>query len=110
MINPANGKVVDRVVKGNVEDARAAIDFAADALKREKGAKTNISRVLQIVSGLIRDHETELATLMTLEQGKTLAESRGEIKFYAHTMEYYSGLKARGSQVQISESVEAGHR
>ncbi len=101
--NPANGKVVDRVVRGNVEDARAAIDFASDALKREKMSKTNISRILQLVSELIRNHETDLATLMTLEQGKTLAESRGEIRFFAHTMEYYAGLKARGSQVQISD-------
>jgi len=101
--NPANGNVVDRVARGNVEDARAAIDFGADALKKEKSSKTNIARILNIVSGLIRDHETELATLMTLEQGKTLVESRGEIKFFAHTIEYYAGLKARGSQVQISD-------
>lgn len=101
--NPANGKVVDRVSRGNIEDARAAIDFASDALKRERTAKSNISKILQIVSDLIRAHETELATLMTLEQGKTIVESRGEIKFFAHTMEYYAGLKARGSQVQISD-------
>jgi len=104
--NPANGKVVDSVARGNVQDVRAAIDYASDALKREKSAKTNISKILQVVSGLIRDHETELATLMTLEQGKTLQESRGEIKFFAHTMEYYAGLKARGSQVQISDATK----
>lgn len=103
--NPANGKVVDRVSRGNVDDARVAIDYAFEALKREKTTtKTNISRILALVSSLIREHETELATLMTLEQGKTLAESRGEIKFFAHTMEYYAGLRARGSQVQISDS------
>jgi succinate-semialdehyde dehydrogenase/glutarate-semialdehyde dehydrogenase len=104
--NPANGKVVDRVARGTVEDAKMAIDHAHDALKREKASKSNISRILQIVSALIREHETELATIMTLEQGKTLAESHGEIKFFAHTMEYYSGLKARGSQVQISDSTK----
>ncbi|HYB04646.1 MAG TPA: aldehyde dehydrogenase family protein [Nitrososphaerales archaeon] len=104
--NPANGTVVDRVARGTVEDARAAIDHASDALKRERTAKTNISRILQVVSDLIRAHETELATLMTLEQGKTLMESRGEIKFFAHTMEYYAGLKARGSQVQISDATK----
>jgi len=106
VVNPANGKIVDRVTRGNVEDAKAAIDHAHDALKREKATKSNISRILQTVSGLIREHETELATIMTLEQGKTLAESRGEIKFFAHTMEYYAGLKARGSQVQISDSTK----
>jgi succinate-semialdehyde dehydrogenase/glutarate-semialdehyde dehydrogenase len=106
VINPANGELVDQVTKGTIEDAKSAIDFALEALKRERASKTNISRILQIASELIRENELELATLMTLEQGKTLNESRGEIKFFAHTMEYYSGLKARGSQVQISDATK----
>jgi acyl-CoA reductase-like NAD-dependent aldehyde dehydrogenase len=106
IINPANGTVVDSVAKGTVEDARAAVDFAEGALKRERrqSTQTNISRILQVTSELVRQNETELATLMTLEQGKTLPESRGEIKFFAHTLEYYAGLKPRGSQVKISDT------
>jgi succinate-semialdehyde dehydrogenase/glutarate-semialdehyde dehydrogenase len=59
---------------------------------------------LYVTSDLVRQNEIELATLMTLEQGKTLMESRGEIKFFAHTLEYYAGLKARGSQIKISDA------
>ncbi len=104
--NPANGSVVGTVARGKVEDAKAAIDFAYEALNREKKqtTATNISRILQVTSDLVRQNETELATLMTLEQGKTLMESRGEIKFFAHTLEYYAGLKARGSQIRISDT------
>src|SRR5579872_1521800 len=103
-MNPANGSLVGRVAKATVADAKAAVDFAYDAWRKERrNPKANISRILQTVSELIREHELELAALMTLEQGKTLPESRGEIKFFAHTMEYYSGLKARGSQVPISD-------
>lgn len=105
--NPANGSLVGTVARGSKEDAKAAIDFAYDAFKRErKGSAnppTNISRILQIASELVRQNETELATIMTQEQGKTLVESRGEIKFFAHTLEYYAGLKARGSQINISD-------
>jgi acyl-CoA reductase-like NAD-dependent aldehyde dehydrogenase len=101
--NPANGSIVDSVARGSTEDAKAAIDFAYDALKREKVSQSNIAHILQATSELVRQNETELATLMTLEQGKTLVESRGEIKFFAHTLEYYAGLKARGSQVRISD-------
>jgi acyl-CoA reductase-like NAD-dependent aldehyde dehydrogenase len=104
--NPANGSVVGTVARGKVEDAKAAIDFAYEALNRDKKqtTATNISRILQVTSDLVRRNETELATLMTLEQGKTLMESRGEIKFFAHTLEYYAGLKARGSQIRISDT------
>jgi betaine-aldehyde dehydrogenase len=105
--NPANGSLVDTVAKGTPEDARAAIDFAYEAFKRERrggsSPPTNISRILQMTSELVRQNEKDLATTMTLEQGKTLAESRGEIKFFAHTLEYYAGLKARGSQVNTSD-------
>lgn len=103
--NPANGSVVGTVARGTIEDARAAIDSAHEAYNRErKRPSANMQRVLQIASDLVRQNETELATTMTLEQGKTLGESRGEIKFFAHTLEYYSGLKPRGSQVKISDS------
>jgi acyl-CoA reductase-like NAD-dependent aldehyde dehydrogenase len=108
--NPANGSLVGTVTKGTSEDARAAIDFAYDAFKKERrggtNPPTNISRILQTASELVRQSETELATTMTLEQGKTLIESRGEIKFFAHTLEYYAGLKARGSQVNISDQTK----
>lgn len=102
--NPANGSVVEEVAKGNREDAMAAIDHAHDAFRRErKKGSASIPRVLAAASELVRQNETELATLMTLEQGKTLAESRGEIRFFAHTLEYYAGLKSRGSSVNISD-------
>ncbi len=103
--NPANGSLVDTVSRGTVQDAKAAVDFASEAVSRERKQvpSTNISKILQKASSLVTEHETELATLMTLEQGKTLVESRGEIKFFAHTLEYYAGLKARGSQVNISD-------
>lgn len=104
--NPANKSVVGTVARGTIEDAKRAIDSASDALNREKrqASQSNISRVLYLASDLVRQNETELATLMTLEQGKTLMESRGEIKFFAHTLEYYAGLKPRGSQIRISDS------
>jgi acyl-CoA reductase-like NAD-dependent aldehyde dehydrogenase len=103
--NPANGSVVGTVARGSREDAKAAIDFAYEAFRRERRSNnpTNISRVLQAASEFVRENELVLATLMTQEQGKTLNESKGEIKFFAHTLEYFAGLKARGSQVNISD-------
>jgi acyl-CoA reductase-like NAD-dependent aldehyde dehydrogenase len=103
--NPASGAVVDSVVRGTVEDARAAIDAADAALKKQRrdNPPANIPRILQLTSELVRQNEAELAKLLTLEQGKTLPESLGEIRFFAHTLEYYAGLKLRGSRVNISD-------
>ncbi len=102
--NPANGSNVGTVARGTIEDAKAAIDSAYEAVDREKKQPTNIPTILLTTSALVRQSETELATLMTLEQGKTLMESRGEIRFFAHTLEYYAGIKARGSQIRISDT------
>jgi betaine-aldehyde dehydrogenase len=108
IFNPANGTTVGTVARGTVEDAKRAIDAAEAALTKQRRGPSpaNISRILQITSDLVRQNESELAKLLTLEQGKTLPESLGEIRFFAHTLEYYAGLKLRGSRVNISDTTK----
>ena len=106
VLNPADGQIVASVARGTVEDAKRAVDAAEEALERQRreAVPASISRILQVTSDLVRQNENELAKLLTLEQGKTLPESLGEIRFFAHTLEYYAGLKLRGSQVNISDT------
>jgi succinate-semialdehyde dehydrogenase/glutarate-semialdehyde dehydrogenase len=106
VFNPASGASVATVARGTVEDAKRAVDAAHDALakQRRETAPANIARILQMTCDLVRQNESELAKLLTLEQGKTLPESLGEIRFFAHTLEYYAGLKLRGSRVNISDT------
>lgn len=108
VLNPANGSVVGTVARGTIEDAKMAIDTAEEALKKQsrQTPPANISRILQATCDLVRQNEAELARLLTLEQGKTLPESLGEIRFFAHTLEYYAGLKLRGSRVNISDTTK----
>lgn len=108
VLNPANGTPVDTVARGTVEDAKRAIDAADEALTRQRreAVPANISRILSVASELVRQQENELAKLLTLEQGKTYVESLGEIRFFAHTLEYYAGLKLRGSRVNISDATK----
>lgn len=103
--NPANRMVVGRAPKGTIEDAKSAIDHAEDALRRQEGrqGQGEVRKALLTASGLVRERETDFARLMTLEQGKTLGESLGEIRFFAHTLEYYASLAIRGSKVNISD-------
>jgi acyl-CoA reductase-like NAD-dependent aldehyde dehydrogenase len=106
--NPATSELVDTVAKGNVNDARKAIDAAQDAFEKwSDDAPTQAPGVLSKAAQLVRAKEQELATLLTKEQGKTLQESLGEIRFFAKTLEYYSGAKITGSYVTLTDKVSA---
>ena len=103
--NPATGEVVDSVPKGTREDAKRAIDAASDAYKvwSEKPAIER-SRTLLKIAELVRANVEDLATTLTLEQGKPLGEARGEVNSFANTCEYYAGLigRERGAHMRFS--------
>lgn len=93
VVNPADGEVVDMAQRGTAEDARQAIDNAAEAFK-DWGDWTQARRaqVLYNATALFREHERELAQLLVQEQGKPMREALLEIRRFNHTIEYYAGL------------------
>jgi len=103
--NPATGELVDSVPKGGREDARRAIDAAGDAFKVwSERPLIERSRVLLKIADTVRANVEDLATTLTLEQGKPLGEARSEINSFANTCEYYAGLigRVRGAQTPFS--------
>ena len=89
--NPADGSVIAQVADlGQAETARA-IEAANRAFPawRSRTAKER-SRILRRWFELITAHQEDLAVLMTLEQGKPLAESRGEIAYGAAFVEWFA--------------------
>ena len=78
--NPANGKTLGHVPKCGEEETRKAIDAAAAAFPAWK-AKTPLERgaYLRAWEQAICDNLEDLARILTLEQGKPLAEAKGEI-------------------------------
>ena len=103
--NPATGEVVDSVPKGGREDAKRAIDAASGAFRVwSERPLIERSRVLLKITELVRASVEDLATTLTLEQGKPLGEARGEINSFANTCEYYAGLigRERGAQTPFS--------
>jgi succinate-semialdehyde dehydrogenase/glutarate-semialdehyde dehydrogenase len=103
--NPATGEIVDSVPKGGREDAKRAIDAAADAYKLwSERPSIERSRILLKIAETVRANVEELATSLTLEQGKPLGESKSEINSFANTCEYYAGLigRERGAQTPFS--------
>ena len=89
--NPATGEVVASVPNMNVTDVRKAIDAAHNAWPgfREMTAAER-SNLLKKWHALILENKKELAILMTLECGKVLNESLGEVDYGASFIEWFA--------------------
>ena len=89
--NPATGETIAEVPRMNRDDTRRAIAAAADALPAWRG-KSGKERaiVLRRWFDLIVEHQQELATIMTLEQGKPLREGLGEVAMGASYVEWFA--------------------
>jgi succinate-semialdehyde dehydrogenase / glutarate-semialdehyde dehydrogenase len=78
--NPANGQKLGTVPKSGKAETRRAIEAAAEAFKAFRKTTANErSKMLRKLHDLILENQDALAELLTLEQGKSLAESKGEV-------------------------------
>jgi succinate-semialdehyde dehydrogenase / glutarate-semialdehyde dehydrogenase len=102
--NPATGEVLGAVPNAGRDEARDAIAAAAAAFPawRAHTGKERAS-LLRRWFDLIMQNQDDLATLMTLEQGKPLAESRGEVAYGAAFIEWF-GEEAKRSYGDIIPS------
>lgn len=89
--NPADGKVLASVPDLGIDETLDAITSASKAFKKWKKTKASKrSRILRKWYELILQHEDDLALLMTLEQGKPMVESKGEVKYGASFVEWFA--------------------
>jgi succinate-semialdehyde dehydrogenase/glutarate-semialdehyde dehydrogenase len=94
--NPATGEVVGNVAharKADLDRALAAAGRGFDAWKRTP--PFDRAKVLRKAATLLRDRSEEIARLMTLEQGKILAEAKQEVERAAETSEWMAGETQR---------------
>ncbi|MCU1719503.1 NADP-dependent succinate-semialdehyde dehydrogenase [Pseudomonas sp. 5P_3.1_Bac2] len=89
--NPATGEILGVVPKMGRSETQRAIDAAERALPawRELTAKERANRLRKWYELMLANQE-DLAQLMTLEQGKPLTESRGEIAYAASFFEWFA--------------------
>lgn len=89
--NPANSELITEVANLGQAETNRAIAAAKAALPawRAKTAKER-SRILRDWYNLIMLHQEDLARLLSWEQGKPLAESRGEIAYGASFIEWFA--------------------
>jgi succinate-semialdehyde dehydrogenase/glutarate-semialdehyde dehydrogenase len=100
--NPATGEIIARVPQMGVSETRRAIEAAKNAWPewRRKSAKDR-GAILRKWSDLMLANQDDLATIMTAEQGKPFAESKGEIAYAASFIEWFGeeGKRACGETI-----------
>lgn len=89
--NPATNDVIGTVPKMGTDETRKAIEVAekAQVAWRRKTAKER-SAILRRWYDLLLKNQEDLALLLTLEQGKPLAEAKGEIAYGASYLEWFA--------------------
>ncbi|ROL69147.1 succinate-semialdehyde dehydrogenase (NADP(+)) [Pseudomonas chlororaphis] len=110
VVNPANGTLIADVQRAAVEETNLAIDAANRALPawRTLTAKERSQR-LKRWSDLMLSNQKDLAHLLSLEQGKPLAEAMGEVVYAASFLEWF-GEEAKRAYGDVIPSHKADAR
>ena len=89
--NPANGDVLGTIPNMGAAETQAAIEAAEAALPAWRGltAKERTTK-MQAWFRLMMENQDDLGLMMTLEQGKPLAEAKGEIAYAASFIEWFA--------------------
>ncbi len=89
--NPANGETIAEVASCGADETRRAIAAAEAAMPgwRKRSAKDRAG-ILRRWFNLMMDAQEDLAQILTAEQGKPLAEARGEVAYGASYIEWFA--------------------
>lgn len=89
--NPATGKQIGTIARSGAAEARRAIDSAHSAFANwSKTTAAERAQLLQAMAQLVRESLDELSTMLTIEQGKPLAEARAEMKLGADYLQWFA--------------------
>jgi acyl-CoA reductase-like NAD-dependent aldehyde dehydrogenase len=104
-LDPGTGEVFTEFAAGNGDDVDAAVRAARSALMGpwKHATPAQRGRVLQRCAELIREHAERLAVVETLDSGKRLSESLGDVNGAARAFEYYAGAcdKHQGDTIPL---------
>ena len=92
IFNPATGEVIDRVPLSGQEDVEAAVRAATRAFATwSKTPVTERVRLMFAYKQVLEEHFEELSALVTRHHGKTLDESRGEVRRGIEVVDFACG-------------------
>lgn len=94
-INPATLELIGKLHKANEDDVKNAVDAAEDAFDIWSSTPApRRAKILFRAARMLEDRKEELSRLMTMEMGKVLTESRGDVQ-EAIDMAYYAAGEGR---------------
>ncbi|NKB64685.1 MAG: NADP-dependent succinate-semialdehyde dehydrogenase [Gammaproteobacteria bacterium] len=105
--NPADNSIIGSIPKMGAEETRRAIECARVAQIKWRGMLAKERAViLRKWHELMMENQEDLAMLMTLEQGKPLAEARGEIAYASSFLEWFAdeGRRISGETIPQHQS------
>jgi succinate-semialdehyde dehydrogenase/glutarate-semialdehyde dehydrogenase len=110
VIDPATEKPIASVASASVEDAKAAVDAASAAMEgwAAKKPRERAEVLRKAFELIIRDTE-RFAKLMTIENGKALADSRAEVAYAAEFFRWYAEEAVRNIG-EVSRAPASGAR
>lgn len=96
IINPASGAELGMVPRVESEEALRQIESSRQTFTewRSLPAKERSAK-LHLLAQLVRERREELSRLLTLEQGKSIREARGELDYGASYLEWFAGEAVR---------------
>ncbi len=96
-INPATGKVQAEVAAAGKEDVDRAVRSGREAFEGAWGdtSPSQRGKILWKLADLIEENIEELALVETLDNGKPLAEAKGDMGFAAECFRYYAGAATK---------------
>ncbi|WP_210480074.1 NAD-dependent succinate-semialdehyde dehydrogenase [Naasia sp. SYSU D00948] len=109
VINPSTGREIGRLPVATTEDLDAAVAAATRAFPVWRGtAPEHRANILHRAAALLRERVEEIARPMTLEEGKPIRESRGEVLFTAGIMDFLAGEAMQTSGKVVPGAVPGG--
>jgi succinate-semialdehyde dehydrogenase/glutarate-semialdehyde dehydrogenase len=110
VIDPATERTISSVASATVDDANAAVDAAHGAFEGWASKQPRErSEILRKAYQLTMHHAERLATLITLENGKALSDSRGEVAYAAEFFRWYAEEAVRNIG-EVSKAPSSGAR
>src|SRR3989475_6436015 len=107
--NPAQGSAIAEVPRGDARDVAFAIETAKAAFAEPSWRGMDPSkrgRILYKIGQAVREKIEELARVETINNGKPIGQSKGDVAYAARLFEYYAGLadKFQGETIPLPGS------
>ncbi|MBB3138402.1 acyl-CoA reductase-like NAD-dependent aldehyde dehydrogenase [Rhizobium pisi] len=91
IVNPASGEVIGRVSNAGGNDLDEALSAAAAGFERWRQVSAfDRAKLMRLAAEILRGRTAEISRLMTLEQGKPLAESKAETMGAADIIDWFA--------------------